>query len=222
MFWEWDRRIEFLGIFLLLSKSCYPVKLLSNVIEFLFQTGPIFEMECQVNNKIIRHLFAFNQGLKLAKAARDIFLCVRKWISLTAEWHINAFPVSRRGSSNSKTLRILADLFSLMQTNCARWQKNPDSLTGNWLIFAQTRRMDATRIYCEKQTPMLLHCLVQATREYKKSSVVKFCHILYSADLAPSNYHIFGRFLTIWGVFWSTTTWILKDLMEFSSKNVGV
>lgn len=82
------------------------------------RTIPIpFEMEYQADkNKHVQNLFfAFKQGPKTAKVARNI----------CAVWHWNYFPVLRTGSSNSQTLLVLTDLFYLMRTNCMRRLKEP-------------------------------------------------------------------------------------------------
>lgn len=48
------------------------MKLLSNVIEILFQNRHYFEMECQIDKNEYLLFFVFNQGHKAAKVAWNI------------------------------------------------------------------------------------------------------------------------------------------------------
>lgn len=120
--WSW-RRI-FHSIFFLFSNSGHPVKLLSNIIEILFQIRNPFEMECQIDkNEHVRHLlhFAFNQCRK--NCSRHL-CCVRKWFHYWRNGTEMVFPF----------LHILADLFSLMRPSCTCWlKKNYARSLGNWL-----------------------------------------------------------------------------------------
>lgn len=92
---------------LLLNNSGHLVKFLPNIIEMLFQ------VKCQIDK-----MGMFDISFLLIRVTKRQS-CSRQFVltSLPTEWHRYGFPVSRRVSSSSQTLRILVDLFSLVRNS---------------------------------------------------------------------------------------------------------
>lgn len=140
----------------------------------------LFEMEWQVERITIFTIISLLliKVTKLLKQPETLILCM-EMSPLPAEWHRYGFPISRWVNSNSRTLSVLADLFSLMRSNYTRFIKDepchipkelaqtmassrvsPSSLVSSSSLNGlgpETRRMGATRIDRERHTTARLH-----------------------------------------------------------------
>lgn len=140
--------------FLLLSNS---VKLLSNVIEILFQITLLRWNAKQTKISIFDISLLLIKVTKLTKLLVTFVLCM-EMTSLLTEQHRNGFLVLRRGSSNSQMQALIKELCQTTRKLVQKMTSSYVTVAHNLYSMVKSHKHGATYIGQEKQTPALLNC----------------------------------------------------------------